>query len=158
MELWISHKSRIVSRNLRPLNQGPLTIMSLLEALCVKTSWRALLFRAILGIAGALIVCFDIWRFNRSQQQWNRFWWPPLWFWATRAVFNCACVHEFRRVRFRGARCFYCWGALLFRDKVQTQLGEHFYKPVRKSFQVRSSVWGHRSSGVNRTLHHTPIT
>ena len=39
--------------------------MSLLEAPCAKTSWRALLFRAILGITGALIVCFDIWRFKQ---------------------------------------------------------------------------------------------
>ena len=39
--------------------------MSLLEAPCAKTSWRALLFRAILGIMGALIVCFDIWRFKQ---------------------------------------------------------------------------------------------
>ena len=37
------------------------TVMSQLEAPCAKTSWRALLFRAILGITGALIVCFDIW-------------------------------------------------------------------------------------------------
>ena len=42
------------------------TVMSLLEAPCVKTSWRALLFRAILGITGALIVCFDRWRFKQS--------------------------------------------------------------------------------------------
>ena len=39
--------------------------MSLLEAPCAKTSWRALLFRAILGITGALIVCFDIWWFKQ---------------------------------------------------------------------------------------------
>ena len=39
--------------------------MSLLEAPCAKTSWRALLFRAILGITGALIVCLDIWRFKQ---------------------------------------------------------------------------------------------
>ena len=42
------------------------TVMSLLEAPCVKASWRALLFRAILGITGALIVCFDIWRFKQA--------------------------------------------------------------------------------------------
>ena len=24
------------------------------------------------------------------------FWWPPLWFWATRTVFSCACMYEFR--------------------------------------------------------------
>ena len=41
------------------------TVMSLLEAPCAKTSWRALLFRAILGITGALIVCFDIWWFKQ---------------------------------------------------------------------------------------------
>ena len=41
------------------------TIMSLLEASCAMTSWRALLFRAILGIIGALIVCFDIWWFKQ---------------------------------------------------------------------------------------------
>ena len=41
------------------------TVMSLLEAPCAKTSWRALLFRTILGITGALIVCFDIWWFKQ---------------------------------------------------------------------------------------------
>ena len=58
-----------------------------------------------------------------SQQQWSRFWWPPLWFWATRAVFNCACVYEFRKVGIRGAWRFYFVGALPFRDNVQTNLG-----------------------------------
>ena len=24
------------------------------------------------------------------------FWWPPLWFWATRTVFSCVCMYEFR--------------------------------------------------------------
>ena len=46
------------------------TVMSLLEAPCAKTSWRALLFRAILGITGPLIMCFDIWgfkQFNNSE-------------------------------------------------------------------------------------------
>ena len=42
-----------------------ITVMSLLEAPCAKTSWRALLFRTILGITGALIVCFDIWWFKQ---------------------------------------------------------------------------------------------
>ena len=42
------------------------TVMSLLEAPCTKTSWRALLFRAILGITGALIISgFDIWRLKQ---------------------------------------------------------------------------------------------
>ena len=41
------------------------TVMSLLEAPCAKTSWRALLFRTILGITGALIVCFDNWWFKQ---------------------------------------------------------------------------------------------
>ena len=41
------------------------TVMSLLEAPCAKTSWRALLFRTILGITGAVIVCFDIWWFKQ---------------------------------------------------------------------------------------------
>ena len=39
--------------------------MSLLEAPCAKTSRRTLLLRAILGITGALIVCFDIWWFKQ---------------------------------------------------------------------------------------------
>ena len=39
--------------------------MSLLEVPCAKTLWRALLFRAILGVTGSLIVCFDIWRFKQ---------------------------------------------------------------------------------------------
>ena len=43
----------------------PYTVMSLLEMPCAKTSWRALLFRAILGITGVLIVCFDIWQFKQ---------------------------------------------------------------------------------------------
>ena len=42
------------------------TVMSLLEAPCAKTSWRALLFRTILGITGALIVCFDNWWFKQA--------------------------------------------------------------------------------------------
>ena len=37
-----------------------------LEAPCAKTLWRALLFRDILGITGALIVCFDVWRFKQA--------------------------------------------------------------------------------------------
>ena len=41
------------------------TVMSLLEAPCTKTSWQALLFRAILGITGALIGCFVIWWFKQ---------------------------------------------------------------------------------------------
>ena len=41
------------------------TVMSLLEVPCAKTSWRVLLFCAILGITGAFIVCFDIWRFKQ---------------------------------------------------------------------------------------------
>ena len=41
-------------------------IMSLLEAPCAKTSWRALLFHAIFAITRALIVCFDIWRFKQA--------------------------------------------------------------------------------------------
>ena len=39
--------------------------MSLLEAPSAKTSWRVLLFRAILSITGVLIVGFDIWRFKQ---------------------------------------------------------------------------------------------
>ena len=39
--------------------------MSLLEAPCAKTSEVALLFGAILGITGALIVYFDMWRFKQ---------------------------------------------------------------------------------------------
>ena len=97
--------------------------MSLLEVPCAKTSWRAPLFHAILGITGALIVCFWHMTVWTSQQQWNRFWWPPLWFWATHAMFNCACVYEFRKVCIRGAQRFYFVGALLFLDNVQTHLG-----------------------------------
>ena len=40
-------------------------VKSVLEAPCTKTSWSALLFRAILGITRALIVCIDIWRFKQ---------------------------------------------------------------------------------------------
>ena len=41
------------------------TVVSLFEAPCAKT-WRALLFRAIIGLTGALIVCLDIWRFKQA--------------------------------------------------------------------------------------------
>ena len=41
------------------------TVMSLLEAPCAKTSWKALLFRAILGITGALTACFVMWWFKQ---------------------------------------------------------------------------------------------
>ena len=47
--------------------------MSLLEAPCAKTLWRAFLFRAVFGITGALIVCFDIWRLKQAKKQWSRF-------------------------------------------------------------------------------------
>ena len=40
--------------------QGGFTVMSLLEAPCAKT------LRATFGIAGTLIVCFDIWRFKQA--------------------------------------------------------------------------------------------
>ena len=42
---------------------------------------------------------------------------------ATRAVFNCACVHKLRKVRIRGTRRFYLVRALLIRGNVQTHLG-----------------------------------
>ena len=41
--------------------------MSLLGEPCTKTSWRALLFCVIFGITGALLVCFDIWRFKQAK-------------------------------------------------------------------------------------------
>ena len=98
--------------------------MSLLEAPCAKTSWRALLFRAILGITGVLIVCFDIWRFKQVNNSEIGFGGHHCdLFWATRAVSKCACMYEFRKVRIRGARRFYFLGPLLFRDNVQTHLG-----------------------------------
>ena len=37
-------------------------------------------------------------------------WWPSLWFWAIRAVFNCAYVYEFCEVRIRGAQRSILWG------------------------------------------------
>ena len=49
---------------IRLLHHISITVMSL-EAPCAKTSWRTLLFHAILGITGALIVCFDIWWFKQ---------------------------------------------------------------------------------------------
>ena len=36
------------------------------EIFIAKTSWRVLLFRAIFGITGALVVCFDIWWFKQA--------------------------------------------------------------------------------------------
>ena len=90
--------------------------MSLLEVPCAKTSWRALLFRAILGITGALIVCFDIWRFKQVNNS-------ETGFGSHHCDFDWACVYEFRKVRIRGARRFYFVGALLFHGNVQTHLG-----------------------------------
>ena len=40
------------------------------------------------------------------------------------AMFNCACVYEFRKVRIRGTRHFHFVGVLLFHSNVQTRLGE----------------------------------
>ena len=45
------------------------TVMSLLEAPCAKTPWRVLLFRAILGIMGVPIVCFDICQFKQANNR-----------------------------------------------------------------------------------------
>ena len=50
----------------RETTENANTVMSLLEAPCAKTSWKALLFGAILGITGALIVCFKIWWFKQA--------------------------------------------------------------------------------------------
>ena len=72
---------------------------------------------------GAVIVCFDIWWFKQVNNSKTGFWWAPLWFWATRAVFDCACVHKLRKVRIRGTRRFYFVRALLIRGNVQTHLG-----------------------------------
>ena len=54
--MWLDIQSSLI----------PHTVMSLLEAPCAKTSWRALLFRTIMGITGALIVCFDNWWFKQA--------------------------------------------------------------------------------------------
>ena len=64
---WMPHVSggNHLRQPLTEVNSLIITVMSLLEAPCAKTSWRALLFRATLGIAGALKVCFDIWRFKQ---------------------------------------------------------------------------------------------
>ena len=97
------------------------TVMTLLEGPCAKTSWRALLFHAILGITGAVIVCFDIWLFKQANNSEAGLGGHHLWFWATRVMFNCACVYEFRKVRIRGPRRFYFVGALLFHDNVLTR-------------------------------------
>ena len=67
------------------------TVMSLLEVACTKTSWRVLLFRAILGITGALIACCDIWRFKQVNNNETSFGSHHC------AVFNCACAYEFRK-------------------------------------------------------------
>ena len=96
--------------------------MSLLEAPCAKTPWRALLFHAILGITGALIVCFDIWWFKQVNNSETGFGGQHCDFEQHVPCFNCACAYEFRKVCIRGARCFYFVGALLFCDIVQTHL------------------------------------
>ena len=94
--------------------------MSLLVAPYAKTSWRALLFRAILGIMGALIVCFDIWRFKQVNNSETGFGGRYCDF--VQHV-PCAYAYEFHKVRIRGAWRFYFVVALLFRDDVQTHLG-----------------------------------
>ena len=73
VSIWTNHDSsltHICINNLKYWIYGycciHITVMSLLEAPRAKTSWRVLLFRAILGITGALIVCIDIWRFKQA--------------------------------------------------------------------------------------------
>ena len=62
--IWFNpYRAEFLSEN---QNYAICTVMSLLEAPCAKTSWRALLFRTILGITGALIVCFDNWWFKQA--------------------------------------------------------------------------------------------
>ena len=98
--------------------------MSLLEAPCAKTSWRALLFRAILGITGPLIMCFDIWGFKQVNNSETGFGGHHCDF---EQHVSCLTVHVwhyvFRNIRIGGTRRFYFVGALLFRDNVQTHLG-----------------------------------
>ena len=94
--------------------------MSLLEAPCAKTSWRALLFRAILDIIGALIVCFDIWLFKQVNNSETGFgvhhcdfeWHVP-----------CLTVHvRMNSVKFvlEAPGTSILRGARLFRDNVKT--------------------------------------
>ena len=62
----VVHRGDVDGRFQGKSKQNVITVMSLLEAPCAKTSWRALLFRTILGITGALIVCFDNWWFKQA--------------------------------------------------------------------------------------------
>ena len=62
---WVGAHLNIIKSKYIHIPVSTNTVMSLLEAPCAKTSWRALLFRTILGITGALIVCFDIWWFKQ---------------------------------------------------------------------------------------------
>ena len=98
--------------------------MSLLEAPCAKISWRALLFRAILGITGTLIVCFDIWWFKQVNNSETGFSGHQICDFEQHVP--CLAVHVcMNSVKFvlevPGASIL--WGALLFRDNVQTHLG-----------------------------------
>ena len=68
-----------------------------------------LLFRAIFGVTGALIVCFDIWWFKQAKNSETGFGGHHCDF-EHCVVFNCACVYEFREVHIRGAWCFYFYG------------------------------------------------
>ena len=114
--------------------------MSLLEAPCAKTSWRALLLRAILAITGALIVCFDIWRFKEVTNSETGFGGHHCDF-EQHVPYLTACVYEFRQVRIRGAWCFYFVGALLFRDNVQTHLGDASIREGASNRDITVCVW-----------------
>ena len=59
------------------------------------------------GGAYSVFWCMTV---ETSQQQWNRFWWPPLWFWATHAVFNCACVYKILKFVLEAPGVSILWG------------------------------------------------
>ena len=83
-----------------------------------------LLFRAIFGVTGALIVCFDIWWFKQAKNSETGFGGHHCDF---EQHVSCLTVHVcMNSVKFTleapSASIF--MGALLFRDNVQTHLGD----------------------------------
>ena len=99
--------------------------MSLLEAPCAKTLWRAFLFRAIFGITGAFSCVLTYDGLNKPKTV-KQVWVATIVILSNssfKGVFNCACVYAFCEVPIKGAQRFYFVGALLFCDNVQTHLG-----------------------------------
>ena len=123
---WYFTVYRQVSNISRTKSQTPNAYRNIpiRSARCAKAHWRALLFRAILCVMGAFIVCVtDIWLFQQADTR-------------KTCCLGCHCdleqrmsclshvfVYWFVKVRTRRARCFCFVGALLFCNNIQTHLG-----------------------------------